>query len=428
MPVRLRLTLAFAGVMALVLAATGAFLFLRFQTELDNTLRHGLRSRAVDVGALVQQADSGLRDSGAHRPSEPGADFAQILDARSGAVFDATPGLTRRPLLTGAELRAAARATILLERTTTPTATGRTRLLATPVHAQGRRLIVVVGASLEDRDGALATLRAQLLVGGPAALVLASLAGYGLTSAALRPVSRMLARLEDGLARERAFTADAGHELRTPLTMLIAELQLMARDRPAGEAFDVSVGAAGEEAQRLATLLDDLLVLARADAGRLPLAVAAVPADELVAAVARRYAAPGAGIGTDVPAGLHLWGDRGRLERALGNLVGNALRHAGGRVTIAAERRDGMVELHVRDDGPGFPPAFLPHAFDRFARPDPGHADGGSGLGLAIADAIARGHGGGAHALNRPGGGADVWISVPAARYGARTPEVLDAA
>jgi two-component system OmpR family sensor kinase len=348
--------------MAVVLAATGLFLSLRFRTELDRTLNQGLRSRAVDVGALVQQSDTGLRDSTGHRLSEPGADFAQILDVRTGAVFDASPGFVGHALLDRAELRAASHRLHWSTRASTPGTEGRTRLLASPVVAQGRRLVVVVGASLEDRDSTLANLRAQLALGGPAALLLASLAGYGLVSAAMRPVNEMLDRLRAGLARERAFTADASHERRTPLTMLTTELQLMARERPSGEAFDASVVAAGVEADRLAALLGDLLV------------------------------------------------------RALGNLVSNAVRHGGESVGITAMPRAGLVELHVRDDGDGFPPEFLPYAFDRFARPNPGQADSGTGLGLAIAQAVARCHGGGANAANRTEGGADVWLVVPSAR------------
>jgi signal transduction histidine kinase len=331
-------------------------------------------------------------------------------------VFDASPGFVGHALLDRAELRAASHRLHWSTRASTPGTEGRTRLLASPVVAQGRRLVVVVGASLEDRDSTLANLRAQLALGGPAALLLASLAGYGLVSAAMRPVNEMLDRLRVGLARERAFTADASHELRTPLTMLTTELQLMARERPSGEAFDASVVAAGVEADRLAALLGDLLVLARSDTDTLLLSPEAIPVSELADAVVERYAGPDAEVTIDVPPDLCVWGDRDRLERALGNLVSNAVRHGGESVGITAMPRAGLVELHVHDDGDGFPPEFLPYAFDRFARPNPGQADSGTGLGLAIAQAVARCHGGSANAANRTEGGADVWLVVPSAR------------
>ena len=105
--------------------------------------------------------------------------------------------------------------------------------------------------------------------------------------------------------------------------------------------------------------------------------------------------------------------DRLRLEQALGNLVDNALRHGDGRVTLHAAGVNGIVELHVRDEGPGFPPAYLEHAFERFTVPEPGRDGAGAGLGLSIVRTIAEAHGGAAGAVNAAEGGADVWVSVP---------------
>ena len=104
-----------------------------------------------------------------------------------------------------------------------------------------------------------------------------------------------------------------------------------------------------------------------------------------------------------------------RLEQALGNLVENALRHGDGEVSLSARAGDGIVELHVRDEGGGFPPDFIADAFTRFARPDQSRSRAGSGLGLSIVRTIAEAHEGSAHAANLPGGGADVWLSLPPA-------------
>jgi signal transduction histidine kinase len=108
-----------------------------------------------------------------------------------------------------------------------------------------------------------------------------------------------------------------------------------------------------------------------------------------------------------------LTADRLRLEQALTNLVDNALRHGGGAVTVSAVRENGTAELHVVDQGRGFGPDFLPQAFERFTRADEGREGDGCGLGLAIVATIARAHHGSARAANTPGGGADVWISLP---------------
>jgi signal transduction histidine kinase len=104
--------------------------------------------------------------------------------------------------------------------------------------------------------------------------------------------------------------------------------------------------------------------------------------------------------------------DRLRVEQALGNLVENALRHGRGAIRLEAQRRDGRVELHVRDEGPGFAPEFIAHAFEPFSRSDPSRSGAGAGLGLAIIDVIARAHGGAARAANIEGG-ADVWLELP---------------
>ena len=428
--------------MAVVLAATGLFLYLSLRGELDRAIAQGLSSRTDDISALVQQSDTGLKDAARSRA---GAGFAQILD-RSGRVFDATPGLQRRPLLSIADIRSAMAGPRSFERVRVATVSGPARLRATPVKAQGRSLVVVVGTSVKDRDQALANLGARLLVGGPAALLLAALAGYGLATAALRPVesmraraaaispddldqrlplstsrdelhrlgttlNAMLGRLEAGQARERSFVADASHELRTPLSVLRTELELIARDRPAGENLDGAVASAIVETDRLAGLTQDLLVLAQSDSDRLPVAVEAVRAADLLAGVGRRYA--GVEVVALDPSELEVQADPARIEQALANMVENALRHGAPPVRVMVRQAAGGVEFHVTDAGPGFPAEFLPRAFERFARAEGGRSTTGTGLGLAIVDAIARGHGGSAHAANRDGGGADVWIALP---------------
>ena len=117
---------------------------------------------------------------------------------------------------------------------------------------------------------------------------------------------------------------------------------------------------------------------------------------------------------TEVPAGLGVDADRLRLEQALGNLLDNALRHGAGTVTVRAVAANGTVELHVADQGSGFPADFAERAFERFSRADEARGGGGgSGLGLAIVDAVVRAHGGTTGLAGSPSGG-DVWIRLPA--------------
>src|SRR3954453_15828801 len=136
LPIRLRLTLAFAAAMALVLAGTGAFVYFRMEYALDHSVDQGLRSRASDLTALVGQADEGLTNAGRSPLTERGENIAQILGS-DGKVLDATPRFRSHPLLSGAERRRSLRGTVLLERSQMAGFDAPVRLLATPTRAQG---------------------------------------------------------------------------------------------------------------------------------------------------------------------------------------------------------------------------------------------------------------------------------------------------
>jgi two-component system OmpR family sensor kinase len=447
-PLRLRLTLAFAVVMAVLLGAIGAYLYIRLQHTLDEQLEQNLAARTDDVAALVQ-TDSTLGEG--DRLAESDESFAQVIFPGSQRV-DSTPPLERRPLLTPGQLAEARRRTVIIDRGPVPRLdNARVRLLARPVDGA----VVVAGASLEDRDEALRDLKRQLLIGGPIALLLASLAGYLLAGAALRPVesmrrraqeisatvgggrlpvpesedeitrlartlNEMLTRIEGGVQRERRFVAEASHELRTPLALLQTELELALRRPRTPEELRAAVVSAAEETDRLVALAEDLLVLARSDEGRLKLEAEPLSARELLETVAGRFAGrareAGVSVHVDADQGLTTVGDRTRLEQALGNLVDNALRYGEGTVELQAQRANGFVALRVSDAGTGFPAEFLPHAFERFSRADGARSRGAAGLGLAIVDAIARAHGGSADARNRDGGGAQVTLLLPSRR------------
>ncbi|MEA2194090.1 MAG: hypothetical protein QOG42_524, partial [Solirubrobacteraceae bacterium] len=392
--------------MAVLLALIATGLYLRFEHQLDEAINQGLRARADDVALFLQRPAGSLGDEGASRLVEHGEGFAQIL-ALDGTVRDATSRLPDRPLLTAAEVRAAAarKQTILTRVNPFETGSEPARLLATPIAARGTRLLVVVGTDSDDRDAALNRLLLLFLIGGPIALLLASLAGYGVASAALAPVEQMrrkaaqitehtpgerlpvggsddeiarlgttlnsmLARLERSFERERSFVADASHELRTPLAILKTEIELALREgRTQAELVD-ALRSAGEETDRLAELAEALLIIARADGGELQLTRSSLRSDELLEGVAARFAsrarAGDRALVVDDECAAPLTADRRRLEQALGNLVENALRHGQGSIHLATRAHNGRIELDVRDEGPGFPPQFIAEAFERF--------------------------------------------------------------
>jgi signal transduction histidine kinase len=445
---RIRLTLVFASAMAVVLATTGLLLYDRLGASLDRTLDQSLHARVADVAALVTQADTGLRDSRPGSYGGPGNGFAQVLDAR-GQIFDQTPGLPRAPLLTTSQLSLARRGTLLIAHARS--AGDEVRLLASPISAQGQRLVIVVGAPLGLRDEALSELRNELLIGGPIALLVASLIGYLVAAGALRPVERMrvranaisdqqlaerlpvprtrdeigrlgetlnamLERIEDGVGRERGFLADASHELRTPLSLLRAEVELALEAPHTRDELLVALRSIGEETDRLSQLAEDLLLLNRIDEGRLPLHRESVALDQLFDGVAsrfrRRAGEAGRRIETD-GCGLTLGVDALRLEQALGNLLENALRYGSGTVRLFAIDQDGALEIHVTDEGDGLPDGFAPRAFERFSRANETRNSAGAGLGLAIVKAVADAHGANVGTAHAAEGGADISLCFP---------------
>ena len=451
LPIRLRVSAAFAVAMAAVLVLSGSILYFRVGSHLSSALDRQLRLRANDLAVLVSQPGRPLAAEHRSRFVESGETYAQVLD-RSGHVVDGTAPLGRTSVLSTAELQRALESAIYTNRGSVPGLDEPSRIFATHVTRRGTRLVLVVGITREDRAETLRSLRDELLIAGPIALLLATLAGYGLAGLALRPVesmrrraaaisaetpgerlpvpqtrdeverlgetlNAMLARLEAALVRERTFVADAGHELRTPLALLRTELELALRHGEGVEELRQALRRSSEEVDRLAQLAEALLLIARSDQGQLALQLEEVePADLLDSIVTRfewRAREAGRPISASAAPGLRLRGDRMRLEQALGNLVENALRHGEGEVKLSAAGHDGVIDLHVRDQGAGFPPDFISDAFTRFARPDQDRARAGSGLGLSIVRTIAEAHEGSAQAANPPGGGADVWLSLP---------------
>jgi signal transduction histidine kinase len=232
----------------------------------------------------------------------------------------------------------------------------------------------------------------------------------------------MLARLQAAVAHERQFVADASHELRTPLALLRTELELALRRPRSREELADALRSAAEETERLSRLAEDLLLIARADQGSLPIRREVAPADDLLSEAARRFVGRAGTLGRELrvePATVSVYADPVRVGQALINLLDNALIHGEGTVELAAVERNGLVELHVRDEGEGFPEPFRDRAFDRFSRSDEARGRGGAGLGMSIVQLVARAHGGGTGLDNRPGGGADVWLSLPRADAGA---------
>ena len=441
MPIRMKLALTFAGAMVVLFGVLFLLLYAAFAAGLNNGIASSLENRAADLAPLARQSYRYLQ---AHPVLPQGSGgFAQIVGP-GGHVLASTPDLGRQPLLDRAELTRAAHGPISVQHDDTA------ELRATRVASSPN--VLVVGVPLADRNSALGALQRLLFVGGPIALLLACAAGYAVAAKALAPVesmrrraarmssfpskerlpvspardeiqrlgetlNEMLARVEEVVGRGRAFVAGASHELRTPLTILQLELDDALAEDHSPEELQAAIGSAREEVRRLTTLTEELLVIAQSDQKRLPINRERFEVHEAMRVIAERRAQlkelVGRAVIVEPGDELFIEADIARLDQALSNMVDNALRFGEGPVVLRASGLDGHVELHVFDDGPGFPEEFLPRAFERFSQADPARSRGASGLGLAIVQAIAKAHGGRAQAENRACGGAHVWLTLP---------------
>jgi two-component system, OmpR family, sensor kinase len=447
MPIRWRLTLAFA-VTAALLFAIGAWLFAAALSSAQLTV--------IDSQLTAQLAQAARYlpgQAGAATPNTATGEYLLQVIGPAGQVRGGSDADTAR-LLPPAELKQAKTAQIWVTRTVDGEDT---RISAAP--AAGRSgWVSVAGVSLEAYDATQSQVARGLAVGGAAFVAVAALGAYWLARAALSPVERLrrqaaaisgrgddavleiprtkdevaalagtmndlLSRLRRALERERAFVTDASHELRSPLAILRGELELAARPGRSTAELAAAVRCSAEEADRLARITDDLLVLAREDAGRLDAWTRQTDLGRLigrsVSLAATRLAEAAVTCSIDVPSGTRARVDPDRIRQAVDNLLANAVRFspAGSVIVITGRQEGDDLRIEVRDQGPGFPDDFLPHAFERFSRPDTARSrdDGGAGLGLAIVQAICAAHGGRAAARNLPGGGAAVTLWLPGA-------------
>src|SRR3954454_3910186 len=431
--------------MALALGAPAGILYLRFESSLNHSIDQTLSARAKALRLVIASAPERqwpdlLRDQ---------TEVGQVLD-HHGRILATTRAARQEALLGPHRTARADRRKVLATVGRRPGLGHATRVLG--ISIPRHEAVLAVGTPLRARADANESFSRAILLAAPVALALAAALGYALAAGALRPVevmrrraaaisrlepgtrlpepdaddeirrlgatlNEMLARLEAAAESERRFVADASHELRTPIAVLRSELDLaLRRSRSPAELQD-TLRHTRAQVERLGRLADDLLVIARAAQGRLPVRPEPLDARELLEAVAHRLA-PRA---TERGRVLRVEGNGGtvradplRLEQAVANLAENALGHGAGGVVLRGARDGDGVELHVEDDGPGFPPGFTAgEAFERSARAPGARAQEGAGLGLSIVRAIAEAHGGTAGVENRPGGGADVWIRLP---------------
>lgn len=469
MTIRLRLALVFV-VATLAMLMVSGFVFVRaLESNLERGLNTSLEARANTIVATVQAralTAAAVRRAPIRLSTINGI-VAQLVD-QQGTVLDSTFTTRVDRLVSPSTAAAAQRAPVFVDevvhlstRDETDTDVGSDvamRVLARRIARSD--VIVAVGIARTVVDTAAERARLQLVISGSVVLLLSGLGAWLLIRAALRPVERMrveaanlhernagagvrvpdtrdevarlgqtlnqlLARLQQAVTREREFVSDAGHELRTPLTVLKGELELARRPGRTLEQLVETIEVAAEETDRLVKLTDDLLrigrqrevnefVRSRFDV--VGVVRAAVTAMTPVAA-AQQVTIEAPPAETAVSAD----GDAEAIRQAVDNLLSNAIRHAptGSSITTEVGQSGTDVWISVCDEGPGFPQAFLPHAFERFTRADEARgrdAEGGpvgSGLGLAIVRSIMIAHRGTASVGTRADGRTEVVLRWP---------------
>jgi signal transduction histidine kinase len=450
---RARLALLFGLTSTVLAAGFGALVVHQARLQLAHAIDEGIVPVATELAVRVTADGPGVIAGPAPELSPPSDAIAQVVDPGGRVLATSTfPGSTH-PLLNPADAAMVATGEHRLRRQITIEGRGGgkepARLLAFQVTTGGRPLVLVTATSFDEARSLEEDLERALMLGLPILAAAVAFGGWLLTGAMFKPVrwmieqadtvsarepgerldiagggaelqelasrlNAMLDRIEDAAARERSFLDDASHELRTPISIVRGELEL-ARARATGrpELVD-ALDSVLDEVERLERLAYNLLVMARSRSGSLaagdnPVDLETV-VDRAVRDVSRRadnhhVAIRRAGNGI-------VNGDESSLQRAVLNLLDNAVRYASSEVTVTIDAHPTLVAVTVVDDGPGFGD-LLPQAFDRFAR-DPGQG-GGMGLGLAITAAIATAHGGYVSADNRPAGGAQVSLLLPAA-------------
>ena len=341
---------------------------------------------------------------------------------------------------------------------------GRVRVFAAPYTVGGLPIVLRVVRSEEPLRHELRELLLILGLGLPLALGLATLGGFGLARRALAPVGRMaerarritadrlaerlpvedaedelgqlatvfnetLGRLERSFADLRRFTADASHELRTPLTAIRSVGEVGLRGRRDEQAYREIIGSMLEEADRLAQLVDTLLVLCRADAGAATLRPERIDLGELAQEVVSQLEVLAEekrqGLAVEVLGSVATTADHVALRQALLNLLDNAIKHSpeGGHVRVVVRDRSGTPVVEVIDTGPGIAPEYHEAIFQRFYRIDPARSRdaGGVGLGLCIARWAVEAHGGQIELESGEGKGSTFRIVLASARSAGRS-------
>jgi heavy metal sensor kinase len=451
---RIRFALWTAGLFLIILTAFGIYVYLSMERGLHGYVDDSLRLNASQIiaGLNIEENQLILSDSFEEEPEN--ADLReqgytiQILSPQEQVLQ--TFGLYHE-LLPAVSL---SNFSPFFSTIRDPATGTRIRVYTTPVIEEGHFIAILqVAQSFEDTELALQRLLLTLLISVPLLVVISGLSGYWLAARALRPIDQitstarrisaedlsarlnlpdtndevgrlastfnnMLSRLDQSFQRERRFTTDASHELRTPLTAMQAVLGMIREKPRTPEQYQEALGDLSEEVDRLRTLTENLLHLAR-DNEKKAAVFESVDLSTLVEDVSDSLTplmeARGLSLKRDIQTGLCMRGDSDDLIRLFVNLLDNAIKFTErGEIRIIAGLYNNVINITIADTGRGISAKHLPYIFDRFYRADPSRPARGSGLGLSIAKNIVDRHGGKIAVSSTPNRGSIFTIDFPA--------------
>jgi heavy metal sensor kinase len=447
---RFRLTLWYVALFSALFVAFGLFLYGVLSRALHSRLDESLAADARTAAAIM--ADELVEDKG-------DADIASRETAATlrgnpvGILLDGHLLAASAPSLPGA-FEAAARAPD--GPSGIPFGPHGSRAFSLALRKDGRTFLMVAVSPLDSITASLNTVRRALFFALPLVIALAGFGGFMLATSNLAPVgwmaeqsrkisgsnlhkrleigdaaeelttlaasfNELLARLDQTFESMRRFVADASHELRTPISVIRGEADVALSTERGPSEYRESLAIVQDESRRLSRLVDDLLNLARADAGNVKLQVREFYFNDLIAECCRSMhalaAARGIRLECRCPDDVSFHGDEELLRRLVMNLLDNAIRYTpnGGRVTAILDTLGPEVRIRVEDTGIGIAAEAVPHVFERFYRADKARSrqDGGFGLGLAIVHWIAESHKGAVDLASHPGEGSTFTVTLP---------------
>ena len=451
-----RLVASYSALVVIVALGWAAFTYRSLEQRLHNEMVETLTRRATTIlmhlneertlEELSEQIEAIYSPEASNR-------FIRITEPSGRAVY--TSGLPQDNMFQPEEIHFQPVQHIAV--TDTPLASGQRLITVTvPQQINGQTWWVEMGAPRDQIDSALQELLTSLLIGLPTVVLLAAASGYILVHRSLKPVedirataaqitfgnlskrlpvsasddtlaqlsgtlNHMLARLENAYQQATRFSADASHELRTPLAIMRSELESLVQEPGIAEALRERLGSLLEETEHLSRITEQLMTIARLDAGEARAESVTVDLSELVRNTAEQMQllAIEKQLSITIKADIrvNVRGDKTRLRQVIVNLLGNAIKYTpnGGSIELKVESKAHTACLTVRDSGIGIHAESLPYVFERFYRADKvrSREEKGTGLGLAIVRAIAHAHGGSVSIESTEGAGTTVTVELP---------------